>query len=223
MFLEGKDYLSIWEIGHRWAGFDPDATDPNDLPEQVRYLIHKLIEGYLSDDLKLRRASGYRIPRENQLFFIWNLNFWLNQLWRCLTKNVFDKNRLSGCFVRRSELLKMCVKEDVDPPAFWIKQRAESPVAKSTINNRPKDEETDRLVCQAIARTYWSIDPQIHPAHMARAKAIHLYGNGKQYKDPETVRNWISEVDPQKDQRKSGRPASVPYLIDLETGALSQK
>jgi hypothetical protein len=50
MFLEGKDYLSIWEVAHRWAGFDPEATNPNDLPEQVHYLIHKLIEGYLSED-----------------------------------------------------------------------------------------------------------------------------------------------------------------------------
>ena len=223
MFLEGKDYLSIWEIAHRWAGFDPEATDQENLPEQVRYLIHKLIEGYLSNDLKLRRPNGYRVPREDQYFLIWNINTWLNQLWKCLNENVFDKKKLSNYFVRRSELLNMCEKEAVEPPDFWTKQRPETTSVKPSINNRPKEEETDRFLCQAIARTYWDIDPNIHPAHMAKARAILLYANGKQYKDSDTIKKWIAEVDPQKDQRKIGRPVEVPYLIDLETGSLHQK
>lgn len=51
---------------------------------------------------------------------------------------------------------------------------------------------------------------------MAKAKAIKCYGNGKFYKDPDTIKKWIVEVDPLKDQRKSGRPVDVPYLIDLD-------
>lgn len=58
MFLEGKDYLSIWEVAHRWGGLDPDATDQENLPNDIRYYIHKMIEGYLGEELKLRRANG---------------------------------------------------------------------------------------------------------------------------------------------------------------------
>jgi len=25
MFLESKDFLTIWDIAHRWAGYDADA------------------------------------------------------------------------------------------------------------------------------------------------------------------------------------------------------
>jgi hypothetical protein len=66
------------------------------------------------------------------------------------------------------------------------------------------------------------MDPNIHPAHMAQARAIRLYGNGKLYKDENTVKGWISDVDPRKGQRKTGRPENIPYRIDLETGGLAE-
>lgn len=217
MFLLEKDYLSIWEVAHRWAGFDPNATDPDNLPEQVRYLIHKLIEGYLSEDLKLRRSNGKRVPREPLFFLLFDLNIWLHQLWDCLTKDKFDRKKLSNFFVRRSELLKLCEKEEVDPPSFWLKKPLpDIPQQKANINNRPKDEETDRLLSQAVALTMWELDPNIHPAHMAKSKVVQRFGHGRFYKDPDTVKRWISEVDPLAAQRPTGRPPKIEYKIPLE-------
>lgn len=223
MFLKGKDYLSIWEIAHRWAGAPLDTTDEKDLPEDVQYLIQKIVEGYWNDQLHLRRSSGYRIPRERMWIFIFNINIWQKRLERCLFENEFKKAYLDNYYVKRSELLKLCEKEDLDPPQFWLRTKPDQEQVKLSTNHRPKDEVVDRLVCQAIAKTYWDIDPQIHPAHMAKAKAIRIYANGRQYKDENTVKNWIAEVDPLKNQRKIGRPKDVDYLIDLESGALSSK
>lgn len=61
MFLESKYFLTIWDIARRWAGYDADATDPLSLPEDVKYWIHKVILGYFSKDLTLRRKSGRRV------------------------------------------------------------------------------------------------------------------------------------------------------------------
>jgi hypothetical protein len=91
MFLEGKDYLNIWEVAHRWAGLDPESTSANDLPEEVRYFIHKMIEGYLGDELKLRRANGYRAVRDEIYILFWEVNPFINFLWSCLTKGNFNK------------------------------------------------------------------------------------------------------------------------------------
>lgn len=222
MFLESKDFLTIWDIAHRWAGYDADATEPQSLPEDAKYWIHKVVFGYFSKDLVLRRKNGKRVLDEDiYLLLVFNVTPWRSRLWECLTRDVFDKDFLNSLYVMRSQIITWCAKEHIDPPAFWTALRPEAePAGKPTINNRRKDEEIDRLVCQAIARSYWDIDPQIHPAHMAKAKAIRLYGNGKQYKDPDTVKGWILEVDPLKDQRKIGRPPEIPYLIDLETGGL---
>lgn len=223
MFLESKDFLSIWDIAHRWAGFDPDATDPNHLPEEVAFWMHRVVLAYFSKDLVVRRKSGYRVPDEPEFVFVFNVNIWGTRLWKCLTKDVFDKKLLSSLYVMRGQVIRWCEKERYPLPTFWIEERPPAePATKPTINNRRKDETIDRLTCQAIARTYWDIDPQIHPAHLAKAKAILLYGNGKHYAE-DTIKGWIAEIDPLKDQRKTGRPRDIPYAIDLETGALPPK
>lgn len=220
MFLEGKDYLSVWEIAHRWAQFDPDATNHEELPEQVRYFTQKIAEGYFGGDLKLRRKNGYFAPREPMYLLLFNVNVWHKQLWRCLTKDEFNKKNLTALFVRRTELLKFCTKEELEQPSFWIKQRQPDAAPKPNVNNRPKEEETDRLLCQAIAGTLWSLDPNIHPAHMAKSKAIQRFGQGRSYKDLNTIKRWIAEVDPLKNQRNSGRPPDVTYKIELEIDPL---
>lgn len=221
MFLEEKDYLNIWEIGHRWAEFDPNSTDSENLPQEIRYFIHKLIEGYFSGDLKLRRQSGYGVPRDTPHILFWNINIWFKQMWKCLNNDKFDKTQLSNLFVRRRELLELCKKEDVEPPIFWVKKRlSENSAVKSNVNNRPKDEETDRLLCQAIACAIWELDPNIHPAHLAKSKVIQRFGHVRLYKDLDTIKKWISEVDPLKNQRNQGRPPDITYKINLEMDSL---
>lgn len=220
MFLEGKDYLSIWEVAHRWAGFDPESSDPTNLPEDVRYYIHKMIEGYLSEELKLRSSNGYRVPRDpNQIFIFFLLNPFFNYMWSCLNEDNFDKAKLSNLYVRRREVLSICKAEELDPPVFWVKQRQPEITTKANVTNRPKEEETDRLLCQAIAATLWSLDPNIHPAHMARSKVVQRYGQGRSYKDLNTVKRWIAELDPIKN-RTPGRPPDIAYKINLEMDPL---
>lgn len=153
----------------------------------------------------------------------WDINPWRNALWRCRTTGELDKPLLSALYVERSEVLAWCETLQVAAPAFWSRTPQKEILTKRVpLENRSKDESTDRLVCQAIARIYWEIDPNIHPAHLASSRAIKLYGNGKFYSDESTVKNWINDVDPRKGQRKTGRPEKIPYRIDLETGRLEE-
>jgi hypothetical protein len=221
MFLEGKDYLSIWEVAHRWAGLDPDSTNPEDLPEDVRYYIHKMIEGYLGEELKLRSSDGYRVARDPLHILIWGVNAQLNFMWSCLNKGNFNKPKLLKLYVRRRELINLCKLEEIDPPSFWVKQREPETLIKANVNNRPKDEEADRLLCQAVACSLWEIDPNIHPAHMAKSKILQRFGHARHYTQ-DTIKKWIYEVDPRKDQRSAGRPAQTEYCIKLEMVSLHE-
>jgi hypothetical protein len=66
------------------------------------------------------------------------------------------------------------------------------------------DPKTDRLVCQGIARTLWDIYPNMTLKDLANHKAIQIYGNGKQYKDPKTLPGWLSEVDQRPEDKRRG-------------------
>lgn len=50
------------DIAHRWAGFDPDATDPENLPEEVCY--RNLVVQYLSHVAHF--LTDYRCFKEDE-------------------------------------------------------------------------------------------------------------------------------------------------------------
>lgn len=218
--LHPNDFRSVWELSHLWVGSDPNQTDSEHLPDEVVDKLQKLIWGHLGGRLPLRKSAWWRVPNEDIYFVFFNLNRVRVRLRKMIAENMFVKNELEKLFIKRSHFIKWCQEEYVMPPKFW----APAPSISEVVTNpsqalgKHRNEEVDRQLCQAIARTLWDFDPQIHPAHMVKHKAIQKYGNAAIYKDPETIRNWIAEVDPLRKERKTGRPPDVRYLLDMENG-----
>ncbi len=214
--LHPNDFRSIWELSHLWEG-----ADPANLPASVTDKIQKIIWGYLGKHLVLRRVNGGRVPPDDIYLLIFNINRWRVKLIRCVDYEVYDKDFLSSIYVMRAEILRWCSYEYITPPEIWsVDRKTDSNVeaVNKTVVGRHKEDEINKQVCQAIARTLWDFDPRIHPAHMVDHMAILKYGKAEIYKDPETIRNWIVEVDRLRKERKTGRPPDVRYLIDMRNG-----
>lgn len=62
--------------------------------------------------------------------------------------------------------------------------------------NEKQQQKHDKAACQGIARTLWSIYPEMKIEEMQYHKAIQVYGSGKLYSTDTTLRRWLSEVDP---------------------------
>ena len=224
-FLLGEDFETILGVAFRWCNQEIPTSEQACIPDEVRQMTYRLIRGFYKGGLGLRMPDGHKVPREPMFFFIKDINPWRNLLWRCLGHAQFEIAHLSKLFVERSELLQWCNNEQLTPPAFWVKNPSkEATSRKQPLENRLRNDVLDRLVCQAIARVYWEIDSNIHPAHLAASRAINVYGNGRLYSDENTVKSWISEVDHLKElgHRKTGRPGKISYRIDLETGGLAE-
>jgi hypothetical protein len=40
MFLDdSSNFLTVWRLAHNWVGADPEASDPNALPDELRHTI----------------------------------------------------------------------------------------------------------------------------------------------------------------------------------------
>lgn len=63
-----------------------------------------------------------------------------------------------------------------------------------------------KQLCQAIAKTLWDIQPDMTIEEMKTHSAIQEYGGGKNYTGKNTLRDWLSEVDPRPAERKRGAP-----------------
>jgi len=62
--------------------------------------------------------------------------------------------------------------------------------------------------CQAVAKTLWDMHPDMTIEQMKKQKPIQEYAGGKFYAGKNTVRGWLSEVDPRSPEQKRGRPPS---------------
>lgn len=214
--LYKTDFKTLWEIAFRWEGLEPPKHDFPELPEAVTENIYRISWAFFRRKFPLRKESGRRVLDGEDLLDEFLFNRSRNKLIRCLQRKIYPQKFLDGLYILRADLMKWCAEEFIEPPGFWIEKPYKPLVG------RHKNQEQDKQLCQAIARCYWDLDPNIHPAHMARCKAIRIYGNGGHYEE-DTVKGWIVEYDPQRDQRKPGRPPAADYLIDLENGCLSEE
>ncbi len=223
IMLHERDFRSVWDIAHLWT--DQLRNENNaELPEHVADKVQKLIWAFVQKKITLRTRSAIRVPSDPLYWFVFSMNKPRAQLMEMLVQRRFSRAMLDSLFVMRSEVLKWCEDDYLTPPSIWAvgsKNGNGAEIAKAVIGKH-RDEAIDKQLCQAIARTLWDIDPQVHPAHLFKHKAIQRYGNAKTYKDDETIRSWIAEVDPLKGQRKGGRPPVVPYILDLENGGLNK-
>ena len=224
--LDIEEFKSIWDIAFLWEGLQPPEGDLSSIPEGVKKKIEKLIWAFREDGLKLRDSSGLAVYDDmSKIFDVLFLNRTRKLLKKCYKHKHYPKPTLDNLFIKRVDLLKWCKDDFTNLPEFWLNdvpQSSSQPSQPKQPLGRHINQEQDKQLCQAIAKTLWDIDPNIHPAHMAKSRAIVQYGNGRLYKskDYETIKKWIKEVDPNFGKREDGRPRKISYLINLESGGL---
>ena len=216
MYIESEDFRNLWLLAHQWAGYNPDKTDSHNLPSQVQLNLKRLASAVMRRALLARTKKLVIFIDDSLLDMLLSCRH-LYRLFICRSGKVFNKEYLESVYVSRYDFLDWCEKEKFPNSEFWVLTQVTENYKAS---NRPKNEAEDKAVCRAIAKVYWDIDPKIHPAHMSESRAIKKLGNGDQYTDDATIKDWIADLDPLKKERKTGRPRNIKYKIDLETGAL---
>lgn len=214
-FLNTADFESLWAASFRWLGIDPQNFDAAEPPDQVKQITFRLIRGFYTGDVLLRRQSGYKVPYEPMLFFIMDLNPWRKQLWGCQAKGRFDKAFLSGLYIERSNILSWCAKMRIEPPPFWTP--AEPPAALS-----PPDEDDDdkdgwyerlteqrrrRVACLELARHLWKQDRQLS-YEAVRLHALMKQAGLHSVFTPDTFKKWSRDFAPEE-AKQGGRRAQT--------------
>lgn len=210
------DFKTVWQLAHDWEGERPDQTDPNAISPKLRIAIDRLMRAISGKEISAR-WKGYRIFLDNWLLTLIFEFSHFKQFYRWLMHHKFSKDYLDNLYVKRNEVIDLCIRSYYNLPPCWILEQLpyESKIVKEVKNYRPTDENEDRIRCQVIACTLWELDSTIHPNHIARSKILQRIGNGGQY-EISTITDWITEFDPQKDYRKTGRPPKSQYAIKLE-------
>ncbi len=224
--LNQDEFKSLWEIAFRWEHMEPPQNDPSTLPEGVKKKIEQMIWAFRRDRVVLRHASGAPVRTiKDSMFELLFLDWSVIRFSQCLRKKIYPYSFLSKRFAYRAEILQWCEAEYIEPPEFWMGDSQNSfddpretqitsilgpeqtAFLETLVNgkHRQKNSKFDSMICQAIARTLWDVHPYLTIEDMKKHKAIQIYGNGRAYSGKNTLRDWLSPVDPRPPETKTGR------------------
>ena len=213
-----NDALTIWEIGFRWAGQDPDRAGlriPLPVRDNFRLLIDAIWNAQLeSVNLSMDKRSGDDdLPPE---FFI---RHHIDTIEDCVSGKRCPRRFLKFVLVERWAFQAWCERWNSPLPEFWFPpgwhldyQWPDGEEPEPDKGAEPVEEPTARIdkrhrvqmACQQIALFIWAEEPKLTIKEVAWRKEIQELGGGAEY-EPETVESWVSKVDPRAPSQKRGR------------------
>lgn len=66
-FADFIDVLSVWELSHRWRGYNPDETDPQCLPPVVQDTLRFVCQGLMYERIRSCSERGVVYKNHNNL------------------------------------------------------------------------------------------------------------------------------------------------------------
>lgn len=220
-----NDNLRLWEIGFRWAGYDPDSFYsryylPLTVRDNFRILMDAILNGHLDcETLELGKwRPEFDFPPE--YFIRHHIDF----VYACIEGRRFDRKLLNWATIDRWAIQQWCERQGAPLPEFWFppgwkveyewsNDDDESEASAGTlpiveaveekklrIDNRHRIE----MACKQVASYIWTQEPTLTIKELAWREEIQKLAGGSEY-EPETVESWIGAVDPRDPAIKRGR------------------
>lgn len=213
------DDLSVWEIGFRWAGYDPDnlyLRIPLAVRDNFRTLIHEIHHAHLDcDTLNMHKYHGDD-PEEAKFY----IRYWLNAVEDCSNGKRYDKTLLKWAGINRQDLQEWCERHKVPLPSFWfppgwgVEYEWPDDTPEEEIQQSPGESVEERktridqrhrtkMACQQIALYFWAKNPKSTIKEISGKHEIMELAGGKEY-EIVTIEEWLGEVDPRDSSKKRG-------------------
>ncbi len=227
-----NDQLTVWEIGFRWAGFDP-ARPRLWLPLGARDNFRVIVDSILSGELDCLTLGIEKYAGNDAEVARYFIRYWIDEVYDCIKGRQFNRAFLRWAIVDRDSFRVWCERRRVPFPEFWFppgwklsyewpdteaytveeSETVESLLAGLQPQPESAVEKEERLgarqraraACQQIATVLWKENPEYTIAALIKHEQVLKYGGGSQFAE-ETVRRWMQEVAPEEVSKRRGRP-----------------
>ena len=136
--------INLWDICHYWHGFNPQKTDPNNLPVEVQVSIRALtfkLRNTLYFKCELNSFSHRLFYQEHKPLRLLARDF-QRKLKKAYTGKSYNKKFLQTLDLGRLRLLMWCRDTNTKPPSFWFDD--DDPILNKPIEDNlsglPEDE-----------------------------------------------------------------------------------
>jgi hypothetical protein len=111
-----SDDLSVWAIGFRWAGLDPDRLWFR-IPLPVRDHFRNLMDAILKAELSCVTISLEKNPKIEPMFSVYH---YLDDIEDCRHGLRFNRKLLRWALIERADLMLWCERRGMELPQFWF-------------------------------------------------------------------------------------------------------
>ena len=198
------DHLSMWEIGFRWHGHNPDWPIFKKIPIEVRDVFRNISEGLLNQTLTtlnlIMEKPQYKPGYPKDMYFY----TYLDQIHYINQGLLYPRKIIKHIRFERVDFIDWCIKDNISPPSFWI-STAEVNASNPNVG-RQSENRSNKEACRQIAIELWAEDPQLTIKSIIFHDRIQELRPGNPYKE-KTLRNWVKDLDPRDPAQKPGRPS----------------
>lgn len=198
MYLDSKDYQTVWQLAHNWVGVDPVTSESEQISDELKNAIHRLMHAAINQVIPSRTRRFILFMDDS--FFTMVVDFRHSMKFRkCLRKDEFDKVYLNSIYLKRGDVLRWCLSEYLIPPPIW--QVADFGIVKSNELIDDSDDDKDgwydkiperrkqRIACLEIAKQLWKDNPELSYKAVHEHPAMTRYGYGKSFSF-DTFKKW---------------------------------
>lgn len=198
MYLDSKDYQTVWQLAHNWAGADPEKSDPLLLSDELKHSIHRLMSAVINQTLS-SRTRRFILFMDDSFFTLVSDFRHYRKFNKCLRNDEFDKSYLSSIYLKRGDVLRWCQSEFLSPPPIWQVNILDTPKFDEQIDDSDDDKDNwydkisdrrkQRIACLEIAKQLWNENPELSYKEVHSHPVMTRYGYGKSFSF-ETFKKW---------------------------------
>ncbi len=198
MYLDSKDYQTVWQLAHNWVGTDPIKSDPHLLSNESKHAIHRLMSAAINRAIPSRTRRLQLFMDDSLLTLIFDFRHF-RKFGKCLRNDEFDKAYLSSIYLKRGDVLRWCQSEFFLPPPIWQIENLnalkfdehidDSDDDKDKWYDKMSDRRKQRIACLEIAKQLWKENPELSYKEVHSHPAMTRYGYGKSFSF-DTFKKW---------------------------------
>lgn len=114
-----NDHLTVWEIGFRWGGHDPDRLWFR-IPLGVRDNFRNLMAAILKAELLCNTISLEKPSSNPNLLPEFSVYRYLDDIEDCIAGHRFNRKLLRWAGIARFDFKVWCERQGISPPEFWF-------------------------------------------------------------------------------------------------------
>ena len=198
MYLDSKDYQTVWQLAHNWVGADPEKSDSHPLPDELKHSIHRLMSAAINQAIPSRTRRWVLFKDDSFTSFIFEFRHYIN-FKKCLRNDEFDKSYLNSIYLKRGDVLRWCKNEFLLAPPIWRIEDSDALSSDELIDDSDDDKDNwydkmsdrrkQRIACLEIAKQLWQENSELTYREVHSHPAITRYGYGKSFSF-DTFKKW---------------------------------